>query len=271
MNTIIADYHTHTRFSCDSDAAMESMCRAALERGMTEIAITDHADFEPLDACCGYFRPQPYWEAIERCRSAFNGRLTIRAGVECGEGHIYAEQIATVLTDGDYDVVLGSIHWAQGRPAFSPDFFDGLTLDEGLALYFDELARLAAGADYDILAHADIIRRAACRRFGRQTLDLGPHETRVRRVLRAAADRGKGIEVNTSYRRKGMGAPGPSTQVLRWFRDEGGEIVTLGSDGHAPEEVGADFDWALAMVQDAGFDHLATFERRRPILRRITS
>jgi len=245
---------------------MEAICQAALARGMTEIAITDHADFEPLDVCCGYFRPEPYWEAIERCRAAFAGRLTIRAGVECGEPHVYRREVEAVLSAHEYDFVLGSLHWVDSRPTFDGAFFDGLSLDEGLALYFDELARLAAEGEYDVLAHADIIRRAVYRRFRLGEFDLAPHEPRVRRVLRIVAERGKGLEVNTSYQRKQMGRPGPSVQVLRWFRDEGGQTVTLGSDAHRPEHVGADFDRALAMVREAGFEHLAVFEERAPHL-----
>jgi len=256
------DYHTHSRFSCDSGATMEAMGQAALTAGMAEFAITDHADFEPLDPCYGYFRPRPYWKAIERCRAAFAGQLTIRAGIECGETHIYKNHIAALLADGDYDLVLGSLHWAGARPAFDSAFFDGLTLDEGLALYFEHLERLAAEGEYDVLGHIDLIRRAAYLRFGLRQLDLRPHETRLRRVLRAAARRGKGIEVNTSFVRKGMGDPGPAVEVLRWFAEEGGEVVTLGSDSHAPGDVGADFGQALAMIRQAGFERLAAFERR---------
>jgi histidinol-phosphatase (PHP family) len=261
-NLPIADYHTHTRFSCDSDAAMEAMCQAALKLGMREIAITDHADFEPLDVCCGYFRPEPYWATVRRCRSRFAGRLTIRAGIECGEAHVYRREIAALLSNHGYDVVLGALHWVDGRPTFDSAFFDDLSLDDGVALYFDELTRLAAEADYDVLAHIDIIRRAVHRRFGIGELDLRPHEASVRRALRSAAERGKGIEVNTSYLRKGMGAPGPSVTILRWFREEGGRIVTLGSDGHTPEQVGGGFDQALTMLRAAGFEHPATFEGR---------
>lgn len=243
---------------------MEIMCRAALAQGMAEIAITDHADFESLDACYDYFRPEAYWHAIERCRTTFGPSLTIRAGVECGEGHIYHEEIADLLSRHPYDVVLGSLHWAQDRPAFHSDFFLGLDLDEGLAIYFDELERLAAGADYDVLAHMDVIRRATSHRFGLQELDLEPHEERVRRILRHVAGRDKAIEVNTSFIRKGAGAPGPSTEVLCWFREEGGQFVTIGSDGHAPADVGADFEQAWDMVRAAGFEGVTTFEGRVP-------
>ncbi|MBN1178610.1 MAG: histidinol-phosphatase HisJ family protein [Anaerolineae bacterium] len=262
--TTWTDYHVHTQFSCDSDVPMETMCRAALTRGIAEIAFTDHADFEPLDVCSGYFRPERYWEAIRRCRDLFDGQLTIRAGVECGEGHIYGAKIAALLATGDYDVVLGSIHWAQGRSVFDEHLFDGLTLDEGLTLYFDELAGLTTQADYDVIAHFDIIRRATHLRFGMQELDLTRHEQQVRAILRTVARRGKGIEINTSYRRKGIGEPGPSVQILRWFREEGGRIVTLGSDSHAPDHLAGDFERGLAMLREAGFERPTTFERRQP-------
>jgi len=259
------DYHVHTHFSCDSDATVEAMCRAALAQGIAEIAITDHADFEPLDPCHGYFRPGPYWEAIERCRETFAGRLTIRAGIECGEAHVYRQEVEALLAAHDYDFVLGSLHWVNSRPTFNAAFFDGLTLDDGLALYFDELARLAAEGEYDVLAHPDIVRRAAYRRFGLGEVDLTLHEARVRRVLRTVAERGKGIEINTSYLRKGMGRPGPSVQMLRWFREEGGQIVTLGSDAHRPEHLGDGLDMALAALWTAGFKSATLFCRRKPM------
>ncbi|MGD1997106.1 MAG: histidinol-phosphatase HisJ family protein [Anaerolineae bacterium] len=257
------DYHTHTSFSCDSQASMEAICEAALREGMQEIAITDHADFEPLDFCCGHFRPTDYWQAIRRCRDLFEGRLIIRAGVECGEAHLYQQEVAAVLSADEYDFVLGSLHWADGRPTFDGVFFDGLDLDEGLVLYFDASTHLAAEGDYDVLAHPDIIRRAVYHRFGLVELDLAPHEARVRRMLRIVAERGKGLEVNTAPRRRGMGEPGPSAQVLSWFWEEGGRIVTLGSDAHRPESVGADFDRAVAIARQAGIERFATFERRR--------
>ncbi len=237
---------------------------------MSEIGITDHADFEPLDPCHGTFRPEPHWQAVQQARARFAGRLTVRAGVECGETHLYRENVTALLSAHPYDFVLGSLHWVDRRPTFNEAFFDGLTLDEGLALYFDELARLAAVGEYDVLAHLDIIRRAAYRRFGLLALDLAPHESRLRRALHIAAARGKGIEVNTSYSRKGMGEPGPPLQVLRWFREEGGRIVTLGSDAHRPQAVGADFDRALAAVRKAGFEQLTVFNQRSPTQIRLT-
>lgn len=256
------DYHIHTHFSFDSPASVESVCQAALALGLQEVAITDHLDLNPLDGGYGYFRPDGYWEAVSRCRAAFAGRLTVRVGLECGEPHLFRPQIETILAAYPYDLVLGSLHWVDGRPTWEAAFFDGLGLDDGLALYFDELDRLAAEGDYDVLAHLDIVRRAAFQRFGLQRLDYRRHEGRLRRVLRTLAERQKGLEVNTSFQRRGMGQPGPPVEVLCWFREEGGQVVTLGSDAHRPDEVGADFHLARAMVREAGFACLTAFERR---------
>ena len=41
------DAHLHTDLSPDSDVPIDAYAAAALERGIDEIAITDHVDFEP--------------------------------------------------------------------------------------------------------------------------------------------------------------------------------------------------------------------------------
>jgi histidinol-phosphatase (PHP family) len=256
------DYHIHTRFSCDCESTPEEVCQAAIDRGIREIAITDHADFEPLDACCEYLRPLRHWEAVQHCRDKYAGQLTVRIGIECGEAHVYKKQFSALLSTFEYDFVLGSLHWARGRPTFDQAFFDGLDVVEALGLYFEELVLLAAEGDFDVLAHFDFLRRAIHQRFGSSNLETAHHEPLIREALRTLAERGKGIEVNTAMERRGMGPPGPSVQILEWFREEGGEIVTVGSDSHFPEHVGAGSDLALEMITDAGFNRLATFHRR---------
>ena len=59
------------------------------------------------------------------------------------------------------------------------------------------------------------------------------------------------------------GDPNPTLQVLRLYRELGGEILTLGSDAHTADSIGSCFDVALEMAQAAGFTRLATFEKRQ--------
>jgi histidinol-phosphatase (PHP family) len=257
------DYHIHTCFSCDSETEMEAACEAAIARGLSEIAFADHADFEPLDPDCGFLRPAAYMAAIECCQRRYDHRLTIRAGVEVGEAHIYRDQVAELLNTHEFDVVLGSLHWIGGRLHCDGHYFDGRSLDDGLRGYLKHLARLAAEADYDVLAHFDTVRRAAAKAFGETRLDYAAHKETILGILRTLVERGKGLEVNTVTCRRGMGDPCPPLDVLRWYRELGGEILTFGSDAHTADAIASHFDVALEMARAAGFTWVATFEQRR--------
>jgi len=256
------DYHVHTRFSCDSKTEMAKACEAAIAHGIPEIGFADHADFEPLDDCHGYMRPAAYLAEVERCRRRYGPRLRIRVGIEIGEGHVYEDQATTLLAAHDFDFVLASLHWVDGQPVFDGRYFAGRTLEEGLRAYFEELERLVAEANFDVLAHFDIVRRAAHRHFGLKELDYAPYEEMIRHTLRTLVERGKGLEINTATYRRGMGAPNPPLPVLRWYREMGGEVLTFGSDAHTAGSIGSGFDVAQKMAQTAGFTRLVTYERR---------
>jgi len=258
------DYHIHTDFSCDSDAGMAAACEAAIARGLREIAITDHVDFGPTDPS-GYFRLADYLSAIERCRARYGDRLTIRAGAEMGEPHIFAREAAEVLATGDFDFVLGSAHYADGtgglQAAWKEPFFEQ-PLRQAYESYFRQVVRLAAEGDFDVLAHLDLVKRDA-RKFGKAYDGPEPYGDMIRTALRSLVERGKGLEINTSPLRRGQSEPCPVLEIVRWYRELGGEIITFGSDAHTPDNVGADFDVPLEMARAAGFTRLATFEKRQ--------
>jgi histidinol-phosphatase (PHP family) len=255
------DYHIHTGFSVDGEATMEAVCQVAIARGIREIAFTDHLDFGPEDPP-GFFRADEYLAAIQRCRERYEDQLIVRTGVEVGEPHLFAAEAATVLARGDFDVVLGSAHYAEGmRAAWLEGFFEQ-PLRPAYASYFRQVVDLAADGDFDILAHLDLVKRDA-RKFGKPYDGPEPYADMIRAALRSVVERGKGIEVNTSPLRRGQPEPCPSFEILHWYRELGGEIVTLGSDAHVPTAVGTHHDVAMEMIKVAGFEHLATFRRRQ--------
>jgi histidinol-phosphatase (PHP family) len=257
------DYHIHTNFSCDSEANLTEVCEVAIARGLPEIAITDHVDFGPAEPT-GCFRPTEYLTAIERCRARYGDQLTIRAGAEMGEPHIFAEQAAEVLATGSFDIVLGSAHYADGAKGLQPawkDVFFQQPLRQAYESYFRQVVRLAAEGDFDVLGHLDLVKRDA-HHFGKVYDGPGPYGDMIRAALRSLVERGKGLEINTSPLRRGQPEPCPALKILRWYRELGGEIITFGSDAHEPEHVQADFDVAVEMAQSVGFTRLAIFEER---------
>lgn len=266
---MLVDYHCHTSFSQDSKAPMAEQCQAAVQKRLRQVAFTEHEDYNPDDPTSFYFRHDEYWREVERCREAFAGQLIVRAGIEISEPHRHAERAGRVLAQYPWDFVLGSLHWVTPevdsyRPQFFTTWCDG---DWRLAFrrYFAEMVALARDGDFDVLAHLDYPARYGKRYFNDE-YDIREFEDEVREVLRVLIARGKGIEINTVPWRRGFEQPNPPSVVLAWYREMGGTILTVGSDAHAPQEVGADVPRALALARASGFTHIALFEQRRPVL-----
>lgn len=257
----LADYHVHTRFSTDSEADLGEACEAALARGLDEIAFADHADFGHADTL-GYLKPVEFIAAVERCRARYGDRLTIRAGVEMGEPHIFVQEAQAILAAGEFDFVLGSAHYANGMQVAWKEAYFEQPLHQAYESYFRQVVNLAAKGDFDVLGHLDLVKRDA-RKFGKVYDGPEPYADLIRAALRSIVERGKGIEINTSPLRRGQPDPCPSLEVLRWYRELGGEILTFGSDAHRPGDIGAHFDVALEMARAAGFTRLARFEKRQ--------
>jgi histidinol-phosphatase (PHP family) len=182
--------------------------------------------------------------------------------VEVGEPHLFAAEASAVVADGDFDIVLGSAHYAEGmQAAWLEDFFEQ-PLRQAYESYFRQVVDLCAEGDFDVLGHLDLVKHDA-HRFGKPYDGPEPYADMIRTALRSLVERGKGIELNTSPLRLGQSELCPSPQILRWYCELGGEILTLGSDAHSPTAVGAHLDVAMAIAKAAGSEHLATFRKRR--------
>ena len=80
---------------------------------------------------------------------------------------------------------------------------------------------------------------------GAGRFEVTAFEEEFRHALRTLAGTGRVLEVNTS---------GPMLpELVRWWREEGGRVVTFGSDAHAPADLGHDLEEAVAMVESFGF------------------
>ncbi len=230
---------------------MEATCRRAVELGLPSIAFTEHADW--VRGPRGVFDVGGYFDCIERCRAEFPG-LRILTGVEMGEPHRYPEE-AKALLAGPFERVLGSVHaidW-KGRTTDASErgFLTPANVDEVFRLYLAEvLALVESDQPFQVLAHLDYPKRY-------WPADPGyadaPYEDAYRTVLRAAAQRGVALEVNTTRGRDPARFLCPGPTVLGWWREEGGRAVSFGSDAHSPEFLAAGFALARDLVTAAGF------------------
>jgi histidinol-phosphatase (PHP family) len=164
------------------------------------------------------------------------------------------------LSDYPFDYLLGSLHWVGDGNIFMPDYF-ARSEAEAYGEYFTELERMTRVGGFDIVAHLDVPIRTGFALYG--NYDPANYEDLIRQVLRNCIDRGIAVEVNSGSLRRSAGVLNPGAPVLAWYREMGGERITLGSDAHHTDHVGAGLPVALEAARRAGFGHLTCFERRR--------
>ena len=262
------DYHTHSRFSPDGHASMAQMAEAAFNIGLQGLAFTEHAEWIPEDEGYGYLDPPAYFDTLAQLKRTLANqypghRLILLAGLELGNPHEFPREVAEILAAWPWDVAVGSLHWVDGKLGCTPVAFES-GLEPFYQRYFEELVVMVSEVDYDIVGHLDIVRRDSWMLW-RRVLTLEPYADLIRQALRIVVRRGKGIEVNTSAWRKGMAAPLPELNVLRWYRELGGELLVFGSDAHASDQIAWRFDRARELALDAGFTRLPRFEQRRVV------
>ena len=119
---------------------------------------------------------------------------------------------------------------------------------------------------YSVLAHLDLLSR-----YDEQ--GVYPFE-KVRdiiaEILALAIQNGKGIELNTSSWHYGLADMQPSRAILRFYRDLGGTILTIGSDAHTPKYVADHMKEAHAILRDEiGFKEFCTFEKMQPVFHKL--
>ena len=83
-------------------------------------------------------------------------------------------------------------------------------------------------------------------------------------ILRTLIRKNVGIELNTGGYHYGLGEPNPCVNIIRRYRELGGEIITIGADGHAPDQIAWDFDKVPQLLKAAGFDYFTVFTKRKP-------
>jgi histidinol-phosphatase (PHP family) len=246
------DAHLHTDLSPDSDVPIDAYAKQASERGIDELAITDHVDFEPGTPAFANTtfaeRERVVREAAERW--APRG-IAIRFGVELTWDRRYEADLREHLRRHAYDFVIGSVHVYRTSP-YAGDrvaaFVAGKSLAEIVAPYFDEVAAAARSGLFDALGHLDFVKRYVHPHVTRSQLASAPELYEP--ILRALVDTGTALEVNTSGLRQVAGETYPSAAIVARFRELGGERVVVGSDAHRINT----FGWGL----EDGYDHVRT-------------
>jgi len=262
---MLFDYHMHSDFSEDCYTPMEKTIEAAIQKGLTEICFTEHMDYDYPDPDFTFeLDVDAYSKRIKELQIKYADDITIKKGIEIGiQPHVLDEN-KQLIQQEDFDFVICSLHVADKKDLHNGDFFVGRTPKEAYQYFYEELLYCVKHFDeYNILGHLDLIKR-----YKALDSDENFHEI-IREIFHEIIPKGKGIEVNASGFAYNLGTAMPSADILKLYKECGGEIITIGSDAHEPDHVAHRFPEIIQQIQQLGFPYLASFTNREPTFHAI--
>lgn len=264
------DSHVHSQYSDDSEQTFAEIYRAAAERGLRGLTVTDHANLSIIEEDRTFESIAASAKEAKTANKRFGSEVQVFFGVEVSEHFDDSDNTQKILHLADYDVVIASVHRLEfGR---WKDFYSKISFDESFPLeelygymdrYFEYLLRVAEQADYDTLAHLTCPLRYINGKYHRG-LRLEPYRRTIDEILLCLLRRNKALEVNTSGIRGIYDNLMPDLWIIQRYFDMGGRLITLGSDAHTPGRVGNAFEETAILLSEIGFPGYYHYEHRQP-------
>src|SRR6056297_1904792 len=263
---MLADYHMHSTFSADSKMSFDEICETAIQKGLNEIAITDHHDIDYQDDKIEFLLDKEnYLKKLKKYQEKYDGQLIIKKGIEMGmQTHILKE--SNQFLSNDFDFILASFHTAEKNDLYNGDFFKGYNQWEAYHKYLESILEVVNNFNnYSVLGHLDLVRRYDYYESTPDLMDNDKAYELIREILKKVIKNNKGIEVNTTGYYIGNGQnPLPSIKILKLYKELGGEILTLGSDSHSTDQLAYKFTETIKLLKEIGFNKLTTFKDMKP-------
>ena len=253
------DAHLHTVRSPDANAMLEAYCALAVDRGLAELAITDHVDFDPTMPAYGFSSFADRERDVREAAARWADRgLAVRFGVEVTYERAYEDEIRSWLRRHPHDYVIGSVHISAESPYKASNvvsFVTGKPLSAIVAPYFDEVIGAARSGLFDTIGHLDFVKRYLVPHVLPAQLAAAPELYEP--VLSALVESGTSLEVNVSGLRQLPRETYPAPHIVARYRELGGAHVTIGSDAHRSEQFSYGLSEAYRLVTAAGYEELA--------------
>jgi histidinol-phosphatase (PHP family) len=267
--------HTHTSF-CDGRGTVEDFCAAAYKKSLVSLGFSAHA---PITKKTGLItdwhlsdeRFGEYCNAVHDARERWYGKLPVYLGLEVDyiDGLVSAADFDCVKLGLDY--LIGSVHYVTPSRCVddSPDQFEKLLNEDfggdGMALadrYWDCMERMISKGGFDIIGHADIVKK---NNKGDRCFSTSDQRyiKRLDRIACVIAESGLVTEVNTGGLNRGVTVePYPSPYLLRLLQKKGVPVM-INADAHKPEDLGGFYDDARQLLLETGFTRHCLFQGRQ--------
>ena len=263
------DCHVHSSFSGDSEMDCHIAIKTAIDLGLKAIAFTDHLDYDYPDYDDVFLIDfDKYSEFMDKIKQEYSEKLKICKGIEVGVQPHVVKDTLEVIEKYDFDIVIASTHVVDKLDLHNGDFCKGKTRKEAYSRYLEAvLESISDLENFDILGHIDLIRRYG--HYDVNTLKYQDFSDNIDSILNKLISLGKGLEVNTSGYRYKLASPMPDFDIIKRYRELGGEIICTSSDAHTPEYIAYKFPYIKELIKKAGFKYISYFEDRKPVFEPI--
>lgn len=271
---ITADYHVHSDFSSDGKASMEQMTERAIQLGLKKICFTDHMDYDYPQQMSGYdfvFDFPEYIKKLSQLKERYKSKIEILTGVELGLQPHIIDRLISLVNRYPLDFIIGSSHVVDHIDPYYPEYWVGKSVQEGIRAYFQSIINNCNTFDgFHIYGHIDyIIRYIPGQKEVKTSYSYEDYADILEEVLKTIIYHGKGIEVNTAGFKYGLGHPHPRIEVIKRYKELGGEIITIGSDAHRPEHLCYDFEQIPELLKSLGYTYYTTFVQGKPVYEKL--
>ena len=256
----LSDYHVHTLLCNHATGTMDACARKALSLGLSGMCFLEHLTIRPDGSHLSMSVEEVplYFLAARQTRNRYASCLDVLVGLEVDFDPEHMGQVKKVTDTFAFDLVAGSVHFVGPRNIVSRRTGQSLPGEDAAAVvsgYLDKLEALVESGFFDVVCHLDVVKK-----FGRP-FPCG-FEDKVERIVSKIAQKGLAVELNTAGFRHAAARSYPDAWLLEKIA-KAGIGMTLGSDAHAADEIGKDFDKARALLKNAGVTHLTAFSKRR--------
>ncbi|HMH47365.1 MAG TPA: histidinol-phosphatase [Solirubrobacteraceae bacterium] len=267
---MLTDYHLHLR-SDDLDATadehfaqanVERYRTAASERGIAELGVSEHV--YRFEQALDVWR-HPFWigyarDDLDAYCSFVRDQTDLRLGIEADFVPGAEDRTANLLQARDFDYVVGSVHFVREGAVDMDDFSvwdSGSSVEQIWRRYFETIGEAARSGLFDVLGHPDLVKVWG----GERPLPDGDLRRYYELAIDGIAESGIAVELSTAGLRKPVKELYPAPAFLEMCL-EAGAPVALSSDAHRPQDVGADYEPALELLDQLGVSELCVFEHR---------
>ena len=260
---MLIDYHNHTTRCCHASGSMEAYVEAALACGIEEFGFSDHSHWMLHDKGSRYaMLPDEHEDYIadvrrlqERYAREGERPFRIRLGMEMDFIPSRLELARHTIAAHDWDYLIGSVHNIGFEKLQEPALYDEWHIEDVCEVYFHFVGMMIRSRFCDIVGHLDLPKK-----MGR--LPAGGLLRYIEPLIPDLLANDMAVEINTS----GLDAPAqalmPGWEVIEALASSGVSL-TLGSDAHAPHQVGRHFKPVIARLKQLGITELVRFERRQ--------